>query len=199
MKKISNIKDSQDKILLVAYSIILNVFKRNISTRESKATKTTNYSTLSGSDKAKCNDLVQKVLRFTVYIDPLINKKKRGRIRIELLCLLRLALTDILVRNVRQERVLKKYSDLALSSERTKHSKDQLRYFIHLGFSEWKKNSPKPLFLFEKKLRNALVSQYSLVNVKRVERIFSEPPNIDINLKKDVKRKNYWMVSNFFF
>ena len=192
MKKISNIKDSQDKILLVAYSIILNVFKRNISTRESKATKTTNYSTLSGSDKAKCNDLVQKVLRFTVYIDPLINKKKRGRIRIELLCLLRLALTDILVRNVRQERVLKKYSDLALSSERTKHSKDQLRYFIHLGFSEWKKNSPKPLFLFEKKLRNALVSQYSLVNVKRVERIFSEPPNIDINLKKDVKRKNYF-------
>ena len=150
MKKYLNKKNSQDKILITAYSIILNVFKRNISTRKSKAAKATKYSTLSSSDKAKCNDLVQKVLRFTVYIDPLINRKKRGRIRIELFCILRLALTDILVRDVRQETVLKKYSDLALSSDRTKHSKDQLRYFIHLGFSEWKKNSPKPIFLFEK-------------------------------------------------
>ena len=37
----------------------------------------------------------------------------------------------------------------ALSFERTKHSKDQLRYFIHLGYVELKKKSLKPLFLFE--------------------------------------------------
>ena len=196
MEKYLNKKNSQDKILITAYSIILNVFKRNISTRKSKAAKATKYSTLSSSDKAKCNDLVQKVLRFTVYIDPFINRKKRGRIRIELFCILRLALTDILVRDVRQETVLKKYSDLALSSDRTKHSKDQLRYFIHLGFSEWKKNSPKPIFLFEKKLRNVLLSQYSLASVKKVEKIFSKPPNIDTNLKKGVARENYFKEIN---
>ena len=38
-----------------------------------------------------------------------INKNKKGRLRIELLCLVRLALIDILIRNVRQETVLKKY------------------------------------------------------------------------------------------
>ena len=103
-----NRKISQDKILAVAYSIVLNVFKRNISTRK---TKTFKYSSLKNSDKAKCNDLVQNALRFTVFLDPWIIKNKRGRLRIELLCLVRLALIDILIRNVRQETVLKKYSD----------------------------------------------------------------------------------------
>ena len=93
--KIKSEKNSQDKILITAYFITLNVFKKNISTRKSKMSKGLQYSTLSSSDKAKCNDLVQKVLRFTVYIDPFINRKKRGRIRIELFCILRLALTDI--------------------------------------------------------------------------------------------------------
>ena len=129
VKKI-NRKISQDKILTVAYTIVLSVFKRNISTRK---TKTLKYSGLKSSDKAKCNDLVQKVLRFTVYLDPWINKNKKGRLRIELLCLVRLALIDILIRKVRQETVLKKYSDLAASHERTKYSKDQLRYLIHLA------------------------------------------------------------------
>ena len=62
---------------MIAYLIVLNVFKRSISTRQSKESKTIKYYTLSGSDKAKCNDLVQKVLRFTVYIDPWINKNKK--------------------------------------------------------------------------------------------------------------------------
>ena len=102
MKKKFNRK-TYDKILTTAYFIVLNVFKKNISTRQSMASKTVKYSSLSSSDKAKCNDLVQKVLRFTVYLDPWINRNKKGRLRIEVFCLVRLALVDILVRNVRQE------------------------------------------------------------------------------------------------
>ena len=99
MEKKINRKNSHDKILSVAYSIVLNVFKRHISTRE---TKTLKYESLKGPDKAKCNDLVQNVLRFTVCLDPWINKNKKGRLRIELFCLVRLALIDILIRNARQ-------------------------------------------------------------------------------------------------
>ena len=57
------------------------------------------------ADKAKCNDLVQKALRFAVYLDPWINRNKKGRLRVEIFCLIRLALIDILVRDVRQETV----------------------------------------------------------------------------------------------
>jgi len=144
-------KKTCDKILITAYFIVLNVFKKNISTRQSMTSKAVKYSSLSSSDKAKCNDLVQKVLRFTVYLDPWINRNKKRRLRIELFCLVRLALVDILVRNVRQETVLKKYSELASSFERTKHSKDQLRYFIHLGYSVLKEKSFDPLFLLKVK------------------------------------------------
>ena len=192
MEKYLNKKSSQDKILRAAYFIILNVFKKNISTRKSKALKALKYSTLSGSDKAKCNDLVQKALRFTLFLDPLINERKKGRIRVELLCLLRLALTDILVRGVKQETVLKKYSEFALSFERTKHSIDQLRYYIHLGFSDWKKNALQPLFLFEKKLLEVLVGQYSLESVKRIEKIFSKPSYVDLYIRNRVNRGNYF-------
>ena len=147
MKKKLNNKKTYDKIVTTAYFIVLNVFKKNISTRHSMALKALRFPSLSSSDKAKCNDLVQKVLRFTVYLDPWINRNKKGRLRVELFCLVRLALVDILVRNVRQETVLKKYSELAFSFERTKHSKDQLRYFIHLGYSDSKIKSLVPSFL----------------------------------------------------
>ena len=187
VKKI-NRKISQDKILTVAYSIVLNVFKRNISTRK---TKTLKYSSLKNSDKAKCNDLVQNVLRFTVYLDPWIKKNKKGRLRIELLCLVRLALIDIFIRNVRQETVLKKYSDLAASYERTKHSKDQLRYLIHLAYSHLDNKPLNPIFLFEKKLRENLLNQYCLEDVKKMEKIFSKPPQIDLYLKKGASKKSY--------
>ena len=109
MKKKINGNTPHDKILSIAYSIVLNVFKRNISTRKTKTSNTLKYDSLIGSDKAKCNDLVQNVLRYTVFLDPWINKNKKGRLRIELLCLVRLALIDILIRNVRRETVLKKY------------------------------------------------------------------------------------------
>ena len=192
MKKNTNKKNSTDRILVVAYSIVLNVFKRNISTRESKNSKAIKYSSLSNADKAKCNDLVQKALRFAVYLDPWINRNKKGRLRVELFCLIRLALIDILVREVRQETVLKKYSDLAFSSERTKHGKDQLRFFINLGFSELKKKSLKPVFVFENKLRETLIEQHSLERVKRIENIFSKTPYMDLNIKKSVSKENYF-------
>ena len=192
MKKNTNKKNSTDKILVVAYFIVLNVFKRNISTRKSKNSKVIKYSSLSSADKAKCNDLVQKALRFAVYLDPWINRNKKGRLRVEIFCLIRLALIDILVRDVRQETVLKKYSDLAFSSDRTKHGKDQLRFFINLGFSELKKKSLKPLFLFENKLREALIRQHGLARVKRVEKVFSEPAYMDLNIKESVSRENYF-------
>jgi len=192
MKKNINKKNSTDKILVVAYFIVLNVFKRNISTRKSKNSTVIKYSSLSSADKAKCNDLVQKALRFAVYLDPWINRNKKGRLRVEIFCLIRLALIDILVRDVRQETVLKKYSDLAFSSERTKHGKDQLRFFINLGFSELKKKSLKPLFLFENKLREALIWQHGLARVKRVEKVFSEPAYMDLNIKESVSRENYF-------
>ena len=185
-------KKTYDKILTTAYFIVLNVFKKNISTRQSMASKTGKYSSLSSSDKAKCNDLVQKVLRFTVYLDPWINRNKKGRLRIELFCILRLALVDILVRNVRQETVLKKYSELASSFERTKHSKDQLRYFIHLGYSVLKKKSLEPLFLFESKIRKVLLRQYSLEIIERVEKIFSDSSPIDLSIKSGALEKNYF-------
>ena len=192
MKKNTNKKNSTDRILVVAYFIVLNVFKRNISTRESKNSKAIKYSSLSNVDKAKCNDLVQKALRFAVYLDPWINRNKKGRLRVELFCLIRLALIDILVREVRQETVLKKYSDLAFSSERTKHGKDQLRFFINLGFSELKKKSLKPVFVFENKLRETLIEQHSLERVKRIENIFSKPSYMDLNIKKNVSKENYF-------
>ena len=185
-------KKTCDKILITAYFIVLNVFKRNISTRQSMTSKAVKYSSLSSSDKAKCNDLVQKVLRFTVYLDPWINRNKKRRLRIELFCLVRLALVDILVRNVRQETVLKKYSELASSFERTKHSKDQLRYFIHLGYSVLKEKSFDPLFLFESKIRTVLLSRYSLDIIKRVENIFSKSPPIDLSIKSSASKKNYF-------
>ena len=185
-------KKTYDKILTTAYFIVLNVFKKNISTRQSMASKTLKYSSLSSSDKAKCNDLVQKVLRFTVYLDPWINRNKKGRLRIEIFCLVRLALVDILVRNVRQETVLKKYSELASSFERTKHSKDQLRYFIHLGYSVLKKKSLEPLFLFESKIRKVLLSQYSLEIIERVEKIFSDSSPIDLSIKSSASEENYF-------
>ena len=197
MEKSFNKKNSQDKILITAYAIILNVFKKNISTRKSKALTAIKYSTFSSSDKTKCNDLVQNVLRFNLFLDLLINSRKKGRIRVELFCLLRLALTDILVRDVRQETVLKKYSNFALSSERTKHSIDQLRYYIHLGFSDWKKNSLKPLFLFEKKLLGVLVDQYNLESVKRIEKIFSKSPHIDIYIRNGVKKESYMNYEDY--
>ena len=190
MEKKLNSK-TYDKILATAYFIVLNVFKKNISTRQSMASKTVKYSSLSSSDKAKCNDLVQKVLRFTVYLDPWINRNKKGRLRIEIFCLVRLALVDILVRNVRQETVLKKYSELASSFERTKHSKDQLRYFIHLGYSVMKKKSLEPLFLFESKIRKVLLSQYSLETIERVEKIFSDSSPIDLSIKSSASQENY--------
>ena len=189
-KKLNN--KTYDKILTTAYFIVLNVFKKNISTRQSMASKTLKYSSLSSSDKAKCNDLVQKVLRFTVYLDPWINRNKKGRLRIEIFCLVRLALVDILVRNVRQETVLKKYSELASSFERTKHSKDQLRYFIHLGYSVLKKKSLEPLFLFESKIRKVLLSQYSLEIIERVEKIFSDSSPIDLSIKSSASEENYF-------
>ena len=189
-KKLNN--KTYDKILTTAYFIVLNVFKKNISTRQSMASKTLKYSSLSSSDKAKCNDLVQKVLRFTVYLDPWINRNKKGRLRIEVFCLVRLALVDILVRNVRQETVLKKYSELASSFERTKHSKDQLRYFIHLGYSVLKKKSLEPLFLFESKIREVLLSQYSLEIIERVEKIFSDSFPIDLSIKSSASQENYF-------
>ena len=189
-KKLNN--KTYDKILTTAYFIVLNVFKKNISTRQSMASKTLKYSSLSSSDKAKCNDLVQKVLRFTVYLDPWINRNKKGRLRIEIFCLVRLALVDILVRNVRQETVLKKYSELASSFQRTKHSKDQLRYFIHLGYSVMKKKSLEPLFLFESKIRKVLLSQYSLEIIERVEKIFSDPSPIDLSIKSSASEENYF-------
>ena len=192
MKKNTNKKNSTDRILVVAYFIVLNVFKRNISTRESKNSKAIKYSSLSNVDKAKCNDLVQKALRFAVYLDPWINRNKKGRLRVELFCLIRLALIDILVREVRQETVLKKYSDLAFSSERTKHGKDQLRFFINLGYSELKKKSLKPVFVFENKLRETLIEQHSLERVKRIENIFSKTPYMDLNIKKSVSKENYF-------
>ena len=192
MKKNTNKKNSTDKILVVAYFIVLNVFKRKISTRKSKNSTVIKYSSLSGADKAKCNDLVQKALRFAVYLDPWINRNKKGRLRVEIFCLIRLALIDILVRDVRQETVLKKYSDLAFSSDRTKHGKDQLRFFINLGFSELKEKSLKPLFLFENKLREALIWQHGLARVKRVEKVFSEPAYMDLNIKESVSRENYF-------
>ena len=191
MKKKLN-KKTCDKILITAYFIVLNVFKKNISTRQSMTSKAVKYSSFSSSDKAKCNDLVQKVLRFTVYLDPWINRNKKGRLRIEIFCLARLALVDILVRNVRQETVLKKYSELASFSERTKHSKDQLRYFIHLGYSVLKEKSFDPLFLFERKIRTVLLSRYSLDIIKRVENIFSESPPIDLSIKSSASKKNYF-------
>ena len=189
-KKLNN--KTYDKILTTAYFIVLNVFKKNISTRQSMASKTLKYSSLSSSDKAKCNDLVQKVLRFTVYLDPWINRNKKGRLRIEIFCLVRLALVDILVRNVRQETVLKKYSELASSFERTKHSKDKLRYFIHLGYYVLKKKSLEPLFLFENKIRKELLSQYSLEIIERVEKIFSDSSPIDLSIKSSALEKNYF-------
>ncbi len=189
-KKLNN--KTNDIILTTAYFIVLNVFKKNISTRQSMASKTLKYSSLSSSDKAKCNDLVQKVLRFTVYLDPWINRNKKGRLRIEIFCLVRLALVDILVRNVRQETVLKKYSELASSFERTKHSKDKLRYFIHLGYSVLKKRSLEPLFLFENKIRKVLLSQYSLEIIERVEKIFSDSSPIDLSIKSSALEKNYF-------
>ena len=191
MEKKLNSK-TYDKILTTAYFIVLNVFKKNISTRQSMASKTLKYSSLSSSDKAKCNDLVQKVLRFTVYLDPWINRNKKGRLRIEVFCLVRLALVDILVRNVRQETVLKKYSELASSFERTKHSKDKLRYFIHLGYSVLKKRSLEPLFLFENRIRKVLLSQYSLEIIERVEKIFSDSSPIDLSIKSSALEKNYF-------
>ena len=192
MKKNTNNKNSTDRILVVAYFIVLNVFKRNISTKKSKNSKAIKYSSLSSADRAKCNDLVQKALRFAVYLDSWIKRNKKGRLRVELFCLIRLALTDILVRQVRQETVLKKYSDLAFSFDRTKHGKDQLRFFINLGFSELKKKSLKPIFVFENKLREALVRQYGLEKVKRIEKIFSEPSYMDLNIKKSVSKENYF-------
>ena len=185
-------KKTYDKILTTAYFIVLNVFKKKISTRQSMASKAVKYSSLSSSDKAKCNDLVQKVLRFTVYLDPWINRNKKGRLRIEIFCLVRLALVDILVRNVRQETVLKKYSELASSFERTKHSKDQLRYFIHLGYSVLKKKSLEPLFLFESKIRKVLLSQYNLEIIERVEKIFSDSSPIDLSIKSSASEENYF-------
>ena len=189
MEKKINRKNSHDKILSVAYSIVLNVFKRHISTRE---TKTLKYESLKGPDKAKCNDLVQNVLRFTVFLDPWINKNKKGRLRIELFCLVRLALIDILIRNARQEIVLKKYSDLAFSRERTKYNKDQLRYLIHLAYSELDNKDLNPVFLFEKKLRKALSDQYFLEDVKKVEQIFSNPPRLDLCIKNGGSKKGYF-------
>ena len=185
-------KKTYDKILTTAYFIVLNVFKKNISTRHSMALKAIKYSSLTSSDKAKCNDLVQKVLRFTVYLDPWINRNKKGRLRVELFCLVRLALVDILVRDVRQETVLKKYSELVSSFERTRHGKDQLRYFIHLGYSVLKKKSLEPLFLFESKIRKVLLSQYSLAIIERVEKIFSDSSPIDLSIKSSASEKNYF-------
>ncbi len=191
MEKKINRKNSHDRISSVAYSIVLDVFKRNISTRKAKTSNKSKYLGLKSSDKAKCNDLVQKVLRFKVYLDPWINKHKKGRLRIELFCLVRLALVDILIKNLRQEIVLKKYSDLASSYERTKYSKDQLRYFIHLAYSETEKKSLNPTFLFEIKIRKILLNQYGLENVKKIENIFSKQPPLDLQFKTEASKKSY--------
>ena len=67
---------SRSKVLRTAYSIFVNVFKRKISVRESKENKSIKYLSLSGPDRAKCNDLVQKALRHTLQFDQWINTVK---------------------------------------------------------------------------------------------------------------------------
>ena len=88
--------------------------------------------------------------------------------------------------------MLKKYSDLAASYERTKYSKDQLRYLIHLAYSNLENKELTPIFLFEKKLRKVLLDQYCLEKVTKVEKIFSKPPQIDLYLKKRVSERSYF-------
>ena len=48
------------------------------------------------------------------------------------------------------------------------------------------------MFVFENKLREALIRQHGLEKVKRIEKIFSEPPYMDLNIKKSVSKENYF-------
>lgn len=187
---------SKSKVLRTAYSIFVNVFKRKISVRESKENKSIKYLSLSGPDKAKCNDLVQKALRHTLQFDQWINTVKKGRMRVELLCMLRLALTDILLKKTKKKVTLAKYSDLVFSLERTRHSKDQLRYYIHLAYSDFEKKKLKPVFLIEKEIREALVKQYGCKNLKNIELILSKPPAQDFTVKNHISLKNYFSDFN---
>ena len=56
------------------------MFLKETFRQKSKNSKAIKYSSLSSADRAKCNDLVQKALRFAVYLDPWIKRNKKGRL-----------------------------------------------------------------------------------------------------------------------
>ena len=161
MSTIENVAPINGSRFEVAYNILIQIFKKNISLKIAKNSLKVGYKSLSASEKAKCNDLVLKTLKHVSSIDIWIKKNKKSRVRLELLCILRLIVTEVFVRNGRKAEILKSFSVLASSDKKTFSSKGYIRHFIHLSFKHLLEKNFTPYSQFELNFREKLLDQYS--------------------------------------
>ena len=75
MSIIENVAPINSSRFEVAYNILIQIFKKNISLKMAKNSFQVGYKSLSASEKAKCNDLVLKTLKNITSIDIWIKKK----------------------------------------------------------------------------------------------------------------------------
>ena len=156
-----NIKPAIRSRFEVAYNILIHIFKKNITLKIAKNVSDVGFKSLSNSEKAKCNDLVLKTLKNIVSIDLWIKKNKKSRIRLELLCILRLVVTEVFIRNGRKSEVLTIFSFLATQEKKTFSSKGYIRHFIHSSYKHLLEKNFTPYSQFEPSFREKLLIQYS--------------------------------------
>ncbi len=197
MSEIKNCAPKTRSRFEVAYNILIQIFKKNISLKIAKDSLQAGYKSLSVSDKAKCNDLVLKTLKNIISIDIWIKKNKKSRVRLELLCILRLVVTEVLIRNSKKSLVLSSFSILATQNKKTFNSKDYIRYFIHSIFKQVPEKNFIPYSQFEPNFRERLSDQYSEKDIKKMELVFSSNAAIDIVLKNE-KNVNCFFNENSF-
>ena len=197
MSTIENVAPINGSRFEVAYNILIQIFKKNISLKIAKNSLKVGYKSLSASEKAKCNDLVLKTLKHVSSIDIWIKKNKKSRVRLELLCILRLIVTEVFVRNGRKAEILKSFSVLASRDKKTFSSKGYIKHFIHLSFKHLLEKNFTPYSQFELNFREKLLDQYSEKELKKMEFIFSLNSPLDIVLKNEKETTSFFNESSF--
>ena len=181
----------------VAYNILIKIFKKKTSLKIAKNSHEVGFLQLSFSEKAKCNDLVLKALKNLISIDVWIKKNKKSRLRVELICILRLIVAEIFTRSGRKSEVMRNFSVLAEKNKKTINSKDYIRYFIHKSYKDFSEKNFYPHCELEPIFRKKLLDQYSELEIKEMENIFSSNTSLDIVLKQSLNINDFFETKAF--
>ena len=158
MSIIENVTPINGSRFEAAYKILIQIFKKKVSLKIAKNSFEAGYKTLSASEKAKCNDLVLKTLKNIISIDIWIKKNKKSRIRLELLCILRLVVTEVFIRKGRKAEILKSFPILASKDKKTSSSIAYIKHFIHSSFKHLLEKNFTPYSQFEPNFREKLLN-----------------------------------------